>query len=290
MRKKSHQFYLLFIVLLFLITNSCLAQNGYFQKETPYRLSYKKDIIFSGVAAGTFFSGLAIINNKPKPNFTIGQFTQRDIDKINFIDRSSAGVWDIKAKKRGSYFKHTAKIGIPISLMAFPGNIKSRISLALMFYEGYYMSSGLMIISKALTHRFRPFTYLTKEQVNALEGKAKEKFDEDIVSSSINGSFYSGDATLTAYSFIFFAKVFNDYFPDSKLKHPVWAISIASVSLHGYFRVKSGKHFPTDVIVGSIVGGAIGYLVPYLHKKRMTCGTKLSLNYLGDNVSIVYTF
>ncbi|MEM9023429.1 MAG: phosphatase PAP2 family protein, partial [Bacteroidota bacterium] len=36
----------------------------------------------------------------------------------------------------------------------------------------------------------------------------------------------------------------------------------------GLMRVLAGKHFPTDVITGYAVGGAIGFLVPHLHRKR----------------------
>ena len=34
----------------------------------------------------------------------------------------------------------------------------------------------------------------------------------------------------------------------------------------GFLRVKGGKHFPTDVLTGLVVGAATGYLVPRLHK------------------------
>jgi membrane-associated phospholipid phosphatase len=30
--------------------------------------------------------------------------------------------------------------------------------------------------------------------------------------------------------------------------------------------MRAGKHFPTDVLTGVLVGGAVGTLVPYLHR------------------------
>jgi len=34
-----------------------------------------------------------------------------------------------------------------------------------------------------------------------------------------------------------------------------------------YERVRSGEHFPTDVIMGSLAGAGIGVLVPHFHRR-----------------------
>jgi hypothetical protein len=36
----------------------------------------------------------------------------------------------------------------------------------------------------------------------------------------------------------------------------------------GHAGVRAGKHYPPDVIAGSVAGFAIGHLVPTLHKKK----------------------
>jgi membrane-associated phospholipid phosphatase len=41
---------------------------------------------------------------------------------------------------------------------------------------------------------------------------------------------------------------------------------IALTAFVSYERVRSGEHFPTDVIMGSMAGGSIGVLVPHLHR------------------------
>jgi membrane-associated phospholipid phosphatase len=38
----------------------------------------------------------------------------------------------------------------------------------------------------------------------------------------------------------------------------------------GLSRINTHNHFPTDAIVGYIVGAAIGYLIPELHKYENT--------------------
>ena len=66
---------------------------------------------------------------------------------------------------------------------------------------------------------------------------------------------------LATFSF-FTAKVFSDTNPNSKLRPWVWSSAALLPAVTGYLRVKGGKHFPTDVIVGYAVGAAIGILVP----------------------------
>ena len=72
---------------------------------------------------------------------------------------------------------------------------------------------------------------------------------------------------LPAFSF-FGAKVFSDYSDNTTHKVLVWTGAIILPAVVGYLRVRAGRHFPTDVIAGYAIGGAIGYLVPFLHKMK----------------------
>jgi len=49
-----------------------------------------------------------------------------------------------------------------------------------------------------------------------------------------------------------------------------WITLVAGTALTAaisYWRVRSGEHFPTDVIMGSLAGGGIGVLVPHFHRR-----------------------
>ncbi|MCK9426362.1 MAG: phosphatase PAP2 family protein [Ignavibacteriaceae bacterium] len=46
----------------------------------------------------------------------------------------------------------------------------------------------------------------------------------------------------------------------------MWTGSLLSASLVGYLRYVSGNHYPTDILIGAVVGSAIGYFIPYLHQ------------------------
>ena len=47
---------------------------------------------------------------------------------------------------------------------------------------------------------------------------------------------------------------------------PIWVGGISLAAATGALRVRSGNHFPTDVIASAAVGSFIGWLVPSLHR------------------------
>ena len=116
------------------------------------------------------------------------------------------------------------------------------------------INGGLTNISKAVFQRPRPFVF------------ADDWDPERIIKSGDQAAFVSGHTSGSAAASFFFARVFSDYFPDSKLKPYVWSIAISLPALTGYFRVRAGKHYPTDVIAGYLLGASIGYIIPTLHK------------------------
>ena len=115
---------------------------------------------------------------------------------------------------------------------------------------------GITNIAKHTVGRTRPFVYNP---------------DVDVSTRTEDGSrlsFFSGHTSHTAAATFFIAKVFSDYHTNfhSAAKAGIWAFSISLPAVTGYLRVKAGKHFPTDVIAGYIVGATTGWLIPQLHK------------------------
>ena len=53
-------------------------------------------------------------------------------------------------------------------------------------------------------------------------------------------------------------------------------------------RVSSGKHFLSDVLVGAVIGSAVGFLVPFFH----TLNTKNDMNVAvtGNGLSFTMKF
>jgi len=45
----------------------------------------------------------------------------------------------------------------------------------------------------------------------------------------------------------------------------------------GIERISAGQHFPTDVITAGLVGGATGFLVPWLHARSGAAGPSVTV-------------
>ena len=279
---------LILLQLITLFSFQVSSQNNYWNFKSPYNISLKRDLITGGISLSAYFIGTYFEKNEELPPFEMGSFTGEDINKINFIDRGVAGRWDLNAQAAGIVIKRASKIGAVTGLALLPGKLKDRASLCLIYLEGYLLTQGLTSLVKSTTDRYRPFTYLTQEQIDNLDDEAKEQFLDAIKGSDIEDSFFSGDASITAYALVFTAKTFNDYFPDSKLRYGVWGVSITGTALQAYFRAKSGRHFPTDVIAGSLAGGALGFFIPQIHKRVQN--DKLSIGPGLYGLTLTYKF
>jgi membrane-associated phospholipid phosphatase len=195
--------------------------------------------------------------------------------KIAAIDRWVIGS---SSKKAADASNITRDIGLALPLLLLIPE-KSRAEygkILVMTGEVYLITSGLTLLTKNLALRSRPFV-----------------FDESVdyshkVHSGAQHSFFSGHTSLTSAISFFSARVFSDLYPDSKLKPFVWGTAAVLPALTGYLRVKSGKHFPTDVVTGYAVGALIGYFIPQLHKQKIRkTKKKLKITPSSQGVSLV---
>jgi len=252
------------LFILVLIVN----QKNYWNDNKAITLNIKREILICLVFVGVSYVSIELQKEKEANHsvFEIGSLAQTNIEEINSIDRVVAGRWDIIAKSNGKIFKNIAIYLIPLSLLFFTGSIKRRLVLFFVFSQGFYITEALTGLAKGLVDRYRPFAYITHTEIEKLSIKAKGKFMEDIVDYDILNSFFSGDASITAFGFMFFAISYSLFYKHNKLKTVIWTIAIIGTVLGCYFRTLSGKHFPTDVLLGGLVGAVIAYGIVKIHK------------------------
>lgn len=80
-------------------------------------------------------------------------------------------------------------------------------------------------------------------------------------------SFFSGHSSSTAAvsataTYLAFTRA-----PHTARPWATLAVGTALTTFVSYERVRAGQHFPTDVIMGSLAGAAVGVLVPHLHRR-----------------------
>lgn len=122
-----------------------------------------------------------------------------------------------------------------------------------MAIEVALINNGLTEIIKGSAKRFRPFSY---NPIVSTETKLKK---------ATKKSFVSGHTSQSAAFAFLTARIATDLFPNSKHKTLIWTTAATIPAVIGYLRMRAGKHFPTDVIGGYIIGASIGYLIPSLH-------------------------
>ena len=88
------------------------------------------------------------------------------------------------------------------------------------------LNAGVTLLTKYTVRRIRPFNF---DPNTSLEKKT---------SVNAKASFFSGHTSITATNSFFTAKVFSDYYPDSKWKPMVWTVAASIPAITGYLRVR----------------------------------------------------
>ncbi len=221
--------------------------------QHAYQLTPSKEIplLATGVA-GTTASLLLRTRNKPLTIEDIGKLNASDIFAI---DRSATTNYSQNARTASDVFL-LASGAFPLATLLIPEIRSEPGTIAVMLAETMLITEALTGITKALIKRPRPLTYNMSVP------------DDVRTSAASNYSFFSGHTSYTAAISFFTAKVISDNIDNRTTKALVWTGAALWPAATGYFRYKAGKHFPTDVIVGYVVGAATGYLIPQLHKTK----------------------
>ncbi|RYZ21993.1 MAG: phosphatase PAP2 family protein, partial [Sphingobacteriales bacterium] len=230
----------------------------------------------TGVGAAWSLYAFTRIYNKDTS--TLAEIAALNKDDINGFDRWAAGMYDPDAAKTSDYLFY-GSMPLPILLLIDKNIRKDAPAVGFLYLESMAITGLLYTGSTFLTNRYRPESYTT-------ELPMAEKVD-----GGYRNSFFAGHVALVATSTFFCAKVYSDYHPDSKLKYALWGGAIAATGATAYLRHKAGKHFPTDIIVGTAVGTLSGILVPHLHKRKPGSEQAWMLSpTIGNGYGLAFTY
>ena len=256
-------------ILILQLLGICTVQNVYSQ---VYNFSYsenKTELYTSFILVGglQIYDGLRPIN-------TIEDISEIDPQDVWSFDRGAIGLNSTTAQKWSDVLSYTAYATPLVVKLSTQNNEDEFWNVLLMGMHGLAAHTSLNTAFKIWTARPRPYVYdLGQRFIDGNQSKADRK------------SFYSGHTSATAYLCFFSAKVFSDLQEKSKFIMLAWTTAVAIPALTGFARIKAGKHFASDVIVGFIAGASFGYFIPEIYKTK-----NLTLSSTGVGIELQYQF
>jgi membrane-associated phospholipid phosphatase len=173
-------------------------------------------------------------------------------------DRPFAGVWNPAAATASNVLAGLAAVPLVLGGGAWArgeANGRDFATLALMYAQVMAIQSGVNLAVRSLKIWKRPFLLGNDGGSARQEGEA-------------HGSFYSGHASAAFATAVFLGVYFQNLYPGSRYTPAVWAGGLSLAVLVSSLRVAAGKHYPTDVIVGGLMGSLISYGVLKLHESK----------------------
>ncbi len=235
----------LIISLMIIMAIRCNAQS-------PYALVAHTDVPITGFGAVTL--SYSILLHKNHPILTELQ--------VSAIDTTLLGIFDLPT-------------------IHYNNKTADRISSAMLAFS--FASFAVPVLDANMRQDY--FTYFVMNAETLLNGiGAYGSFKNTVnrprpylcsprdstcvrISRGATSSFPSGHVTVTACNTFYTAKIINDNSNNLALKIGAWSTAAVYPAIVGYLRVKSGKHYPTDVIAGYFIGAATGILVANIHQR-----------------------
>ena len=234
---------------------------------SPYRTKAAIDAPAALVGIGVNGLGLYLIQEN-KHGLSAEELAAIDKDlyaaknKVPEFDRFAAGYFDMDAKKLSDY-PFYGSFAAPL-LLLFDKEIGRKAGqVGVIYVETMALTGALFTMSVAHIERNRPLVY-NNDPDNTERNKKHAQ-----------NSFFAGHTAASASATFFAAKVFHDFNPDSKARPYIWAAAAAVPATVGYLRLKAGKHFLSDNLLGSLIGASSGVLVPHLHKSGVMDGVSI---------------
>jgi membrane-associated phospholipid phosphatase len=134
---------------------------------------------------------------------------------------------------------------------------------SLIHAEALSINLALNGLMKYAVRRPRPYTYNPERAI-------RERYDCSRTTDACL-SFYSGHSS-TAFAAAFSGVLLTNETVAMSAGYRAlwWGVMLGGASATAQLRVRAGKHFYSDVVVGALVGSAIGIMVPRIHGSRYT--------------------
>lgn len=219
------------------------------QSQSRYSLESSPDSWLVPLAVGISVTGYVL--HTDTTGLTKDDLASLDRNSVPVFDRLATYFWSKDIKLVSDISLGLVAAAPLFILTEFSGDYRQLFGM-------YAMTMALAVSVPQYTKslgRIRPLAYNEDAPI------------EERIRWDISRSFFSGHATISTAAGVFVATVYETYRPGSSTSKALWIGGVGMGLVIGSMRIVSGMHFPSDVAVGMIVGAAIGYAVPQLHKR-----------------------
>lgn len=227
------------LMMYIIIPNCLIAQNKF-----NYNLSFSKECLFLSGGLSLNLLGSHLLSRVDPPD-------SRLLNEANlpWFDRFAI-YCDNQFTDNVSDITLIMSIVLPAISTLQADSKADKHKGVLLYLESVLLTNGVTHIVKALVHRARPYAYRRSQE--ELDSNAAQSFISGHTSLAFNGAMTAG-------------MLFQSYQNDSKWNTPVWILGISLATSTGIFRITSGNHFLSDVIVGALVGIITSCLIMNTH-------------------------
>jgi membrane-associated phospholipid phosphatase len=204
-------------------------------------------LIFTGAVATTVEELLTVHHGA---GYDLGRFGPDDSVRENF-SAASANLSDKLL---------ALNLTMPLFLQMSQGFNISMGNATLIYTEAQILNVLAANTSKILVRRPRPYTHSKDPRVRAFM---------DRQGADAYSSFYSAHSSTAFTSAMAGSLLYSARTDELVARHTVWGLSFLLAGLTAQLRVRSGRHYRTDIWAGAISGVAVGLLVPALHRVEL---------------------
>lgn len=220
--------------------------------QYSYSFKAKSDVPL-GVSSALVLGSSLYFQEKVKP-LTVQQIALLDKSHVNRFDRYACSQWNPGVAK-GSDIVAIGSVLLPAYFALNNNTRKDFLPIANVAMQSLLLSQSIANLAK-FSKRNRPFMYNSDV---SLEHK---------IIPDARMSFFSAHTTTVSATCFSFAFAHSTYYKDSKANPYIWSTAFILPAVEGYLRVKAGKHYPTDVIVGYLAGLGSSWLMHKMHLKQ----------------------
>lgn len=243
---------------------------------SPYHFNWKKDLIYAS-GSGLLAAG-GLLTRYQTRGLTTAQVNSLDPYCIPSFDRPAIDNWNPDADLASDVLLY-GSMALPAFMMLNKRARQDFLVIGFIYAETALLTLGITELSKGLSKRARPYAYNPNVSMD-------ERTDRDA-----RLSFFSGHTSMTTALCFTTAKIFSDYSDNPTHEALVWTAAALTPIATGFLRYEAGKHFPTDIIAGYFIGGTIGYLVPWLHRRKpIVSGLTISPFSIGNGAGLYLSY